>query len=907
MVLDKGVSMDRVREILTEQFDTENSLFVFPSEIAAGFWRKEFLKMTGRDAVDPGRFVSWDKFKESSFALFRTSRPVNAVLRTIFAYSLLENNKADGTELAGIIAREYAGNSTAFLQYLVRILPSLNMVSEIPSYDRELSQSEFLGTLRKLYHRYEGFLSGHDLFEPGFETADLSGITRPVFIFFPEIIEDYPENRDVLEAHPRVRTVSCSEKSGLGDSFLLFSNSLHEFDWIFSRILRLLDEGVPYYDIAVTVCEEKILPYFQNEAEKYPLSFVFKGGRRITDYSAGKFFLQLREYESSGLHIDQLKKLLLSGGVPWKNRELLERIVVTGMNSYYLREKEGAEKNCERLLRGLEAAGDKSLADYFLSIHRGIFSIIESRTITSCKQAVIRFSMDFFDQGRWDETNKRVFEYALNMMGEIRASLDIVELPKTLRPFQLFLQLIQNSIYVPKSSAPGIPVYPYRVSAGIAVPYHFIVSAHHTATRVTSGVYAFLRKDLKSLLGIVDRDMSAEFLNVYAVSGKHAVLSCPEETFSEKTLVPSSIMERMSGFPEQAEKQREVNFFEEERQWWAGAAGAVKALFPVQRRGLVSIAEILTCPPEGKLTAHAIDDAGLRNNAAKGFRKNGAVVISPTALERYTRCPFSFLLDNLIGRNRPEYSSLYCDDRTTGRFLHEVLRVLFKGIHEKSTVYIPDRVDEYREMLLEAVDTVRRKFYGRGYVFLHPVESEMRGRTVGWIGELLELESRHFAGLEVMAAEAELSSEWQEGGNGPGTCMLRGKIDRLSGPRESAVLLDYKKRNAVSKKDITGTESEDPVSFQIPMYIFLAEENGISVSRAGYLSLSEARFYPVLQSEQDKKGWLTREEMEGCISRMHGYVGDMLKGIRNGYYPVPEEDCSPCSYRGVCREKFVIR
>ena len=904
--------MEKIRETIRQRYPDRVTRFVFPSEITAAFWRKETLRILKLNAVESARFISWDRFKEDSFALFRKEKPVNSALRTVFAYRLLEENRKTGGDFAGIIAPEYADNSPAFLSYIIRILPALGMLSGLTEKKRGKLDSDFLGSLCRLRHLYEEFLSRHGLFEPGFEKADVSNIRASVVVVFPELIEDYRETAPLLDKNPLVRVISCSEQNTIGESFHLLENSLCEFRRIFGQILRLLEDGVYPEDIAVTVCDDKVLPYFQNAAEKYPLLFSYRGGKKVSDFPAGKFFILLRECADSGFHIEYLKKLLLSGIVPWKARDTYEKIIRVGINSMYVMEMPGKGGNARRLEQALGRTGDEELLSVFRKLYRGMLSITESRSFDQLQTALISFSRSFFDQEHWEAVNGRVFEYALNLCSEIKGSLSVVELPPGLRPFQLFLHLLGGSVYVPKTAAGGIPVYPYRVAAGIDPKYHFIISAHHAAVKVSTSPWGFLRKDHKAVLGLEDRDFSSDFLKVYACSGRETLISCVLETFSEKTLIPAAVMKQLS---KSIEAERTPDFpdpLQADRGYWTSSASASAAgrngihetIFPVQYSGLTNIADRICSPPEKKYNSSSIEDENLRNNITRQLMEDGVPAVSSTSLERFTRCPFSFLLDLLTGRDAPEYEAVYHSAGLSGQFVHEVLRLLYRRIKAETRRFLPEKRELYAELLREAVEKAGRNFFGRGYVLLYPVEREMKGRAERRAVNLFSLEEKYLPGLPVTAAEIELRTEWKTESSPPTAAVLRGKIDRLSGTADSTVLIDYKTTNRITRKDISG-EEEAPASFQLPMYVYLAEQNGFTVSRAGYISLSEKKYIPVLKTEEDGKGWFTREEIDEYIREMHRYINAMLERVDRGNYTVLEDDCTPCAYRSVCREKYV--
>ena len=90
-----------------------SSVFVFPSEATAVHWRKEFLEITGKKAVRNDRFISWDSFKEQITLHDREERPLNSILRRLFAADMIRKN---------------SGDSPVFL----RLIPSNLQVLQVP-------------------------------------------------------------------------------------------------------------------------------------------------------------------------------------------------------------------------------------------------------------------------------------------------------------------------------------------------------------------------------------------------------------------------------------------------------------------------------------------------------------------------------------------------------------------------------------------------------------------------------------------------------------------------------------------------------------------------------------------------------------------------------------------------------
>ncbi len=189
--------MKSISDLITDRINS-NSVFVFPSEAAASGRRRELLKSGGCRAVRNERFLSWDKFKENITLHNRADKPVNSVLRRIFAGDVTERNSTNPM-FRRLIPDEYRGHTGTFSDTVLRILPELDMLvrvlDENPGFDSEL-KADYI----KLYHEYTGFLDANGFFEPSWEKPDLGRLDRDYYIIGPEIIEDFGEYRDLLTA-----------------------------------------------------------------------------------------------------------------------------------------------------------------------------------------------------------------------------------------------------------------------------------------------------------------------------------------------------------------------------------------------------------------------------------------------------------------------------------------------------------------------------------------------------------------------------------------------------------------------------------------------------------------------------------------------------------------------------------
>ncbi|MCK5674369.1 MAG: hypothetical protein KAH95_13395, partial [Spirochaetales bacterium] len=203
--------MKYVEDIIISNLSNQNSSFVFPSELVAAYWMRKAVS-PGSKAVLSRRFLSWDKFKEKTFSLNMNLSPVNNHMRTLFASSLLEENKKKGKLFKGLIKPEHSTGSNAFLKGLTSILTEVKSFREDAALQNIILSQGVREDLDFLYNTYTGFLTKQELFEPSWIKPDINDIGEEYFLFFPEVIADYKEFSADLEKSSVVNIVLIENK-----------------------------------------------------------------------------------------------------------------------------------------------------------------------------------------------------------------------------------------------------------------------------------------------------------------------------------------------------------------------------------------------------------------------------------------------------------------------------------------------------------------------------------------------------------------------------------------------------------------------------------------------------------------------------------------------------------------------
>ena len=914
--------VDRVESIITKMLGDDGSVFVFPSEVAARFWHRRSLELTERRAIRDARFLSWDRFKEECFSLTREERPINGIGRTLFAATLLAENAArkpgEVPLLHAIVHPEFADNSGAFLKQLTGLLPQLAGLREALAAAEKAARGavpidpDFRRDLEFLAGRYGQFLSANGLFEPSGERIDISRLARSYQLFFPEIIEDYRTFAPWLDS-PRVTVVAIPVPPAA--RMVRFPTAIQELRALCVDLADLLDAGVRADEIAITAADlPRWEPHLRAEAALRGLPLDFRQGRPLSEYPAGRLFAAIGACDADCYSLESVKALLLDRAIPWRDGAGLQKLVRFGIEHQCLRPfaEGGALRDPWRF--HLERLGEHSLLSLYSRLRRELSAVVGAPGFRELKARLLAFASARLDPSRWSEESGRVFEYCLESLTDFvdtEAALTGVRAPS---PFALWRAHLDERIYVQRSTLTGIPVYPYRVAAGIGPRHHFVVGASQTATRVEWPLFPFLREDERRSLGVIDRPFSDDFLTVFAQSGGEVHLSYSREDFVGPQLAPGWFVSQGSVHDyEESERLSLRDGFVRERVAWTGSRDAERPLFPSQKRGIDHVAATAWVRRASDFTRSAVGDPVLVNQLLGQLTDEGERIrLSPTSLESFLACPFAYLFEKLLRVPRPREEAAFEDPLVVGTLMHQTLKVLFERIGAQDGRMLAGREGEHATWIDEAIEEVFARWEGEGRLFLPPIWRDLRGRLSEALASLLALERERFSGFEVGELEESFVSDGPIEG-----VLLEGKIDRVSYRDGEALVVDYKKHRHPSLREIRGSVGERPVSFQIPFYVHLLEKRGTPVGWAGYYDIDEGSYAPVMDARSGggatgasaRQLPLDRDEMAALRGRLEESVVEMAMRLRAGAYQTgdAQKGCEACTLRSICRTRYTVR
>jgi len=903
---------------IKERLAEEGTVFVFPSEVAAAFWRRHATTLTPAQVVREDRFISWDRFKEETLQLRRERRPANNTIRTLFAAAFLRENSRT-PRLASIVERSHAEISGAFTAQLRRILPVL---SPLLRQEQITELEPALGAdLKTLGEAYGEFLTQHALFEPGWESVtNLSGSGRYLLIY-PDLLEDLSGYELALHAAPNVELFRVRETSP--PTLTECESSLSEIRRLFSRLETLLDQGVPAWEMAVTVPDlQSVESYVRRYAGLHDVPLDFRGGHPLAEYTGGAFFTLLQEVIQTDFSFDAVKALLANRAIPWKTRGAALGVIRAGIDGSVLRRRMGQGAGTDAWRRAFDMRKTDPAATFYRMLARRLQSISRASGFAALRRSLYELFGALLDTQAWDEENLLVFQSCMDVLAELiqleeRISLQVSD------PLSLFTTLLSEKVYVPRGRKNGIPVYSYRVSAGIQPRFHFVINASHGGTRAVARPYSFLREDVKEKMRLSDVDLSLPFLNAYAVSGEEVDFSYARETFDGPRLAAGWFVAKNNIHADENAPERFArDLFSREELFWAGGTDELPAsLYVTQRQGISWFESTAMRPAATDFGTSLVEDAEMRGRLLP-LNEKGALVFSASQLDRYRSCPFSYFVQYGLSVSQEYYSVHPEEPADIGMIYHHVLEELFRRVQSEGKPLSANRLPDY---MAELADVIHRSVteWAPAHTAVIParlgtLEGPAASLLEAAVGRIIE----QFEGMRVADLERKVQLEI------PGKpLVLSGKIDLvLEDPGNGTrVVVDYKKRNLPHKNNVNGGEKDaigvDALSgpdrqaareslsaLQIPFYVRLLGADRAAVNAGYYLSIEKDELQCVFSAEEGG-GWMSADRFGEVMTLFEEIVQETTEAIIKGdfRYPDPDTGCESCVYRGICRTKFVVR
>ena len=893
--------------------------FVFPSRIAARLWMHRALALTGLAAVPAELFIAWDAFKaECCIAQAENKNPASQIIRLLFAHHIAADNAAaEKPFLQNIIPADYAADGAIFAQWIAGVLPQLDHWEKRAAQHKAGKDAEF-SDLRILKKAYTEFLDAHRLFEPSWAGAEFIPHAQQYILLYPELMEDFDEYRSLLEERPELSILPAPAFKAETTPLIQFGTMREEIRSTALAVEQLLTNGVPADDIALSIAGiEDTVPYLKREFALRNIPAEFRLGFKLGEQQAGQLFPLLEQCVQEHYSFESLKPLLLNPHIPWKHPAQIQALINFGIKNNCLVswKDEGHYKNVWKEAFKLpipynphssaeeEQAEKEQAKEWLLPFMKAAERFVQAQSFSEMRRQYILFRAQYLNPDGFSAEDNAVIGRCITLMQElVQLEEDFADcLPA--QPYRFFTAQLSREIYVPQNTGRAVSIFPFRVAAATPFAHHFILNCNQKASRVIYQKLPFLRKDKREELGVIEKDATQAFFAVYATYGT-VRFSVSEQTFSGFT-VSNGIFTAFAPRPDLNDSDsllQEYRFFKREEP-------APEALYSVQKAGFEQFAGIkqergfsfLTEPFNGTLPV-------LSEKLKAGHYTDGAFRISQSGLHLFSGCPAQWFLSSALSIDEEDTDAELFNPRYIGIICHRILERLYQRIRENDRVFISAHLADYREWA-ESIfnETVHSQTDFRGPLAAPFIES-IKKRSLKSVDFVLTFDAEKLDGYAPYLMEGELQYR-------SGDILYHGLVDRISYQEAEgrAVIIDYKTGKVPSATDYTSEAMRD---FQMPMYIFLAENSlKQEVLHAFFLGITkEERRYIVNDKEvipqESSRSSKTREAFEPSIQAFlqiaQAYAQQVGKEDFRKPAAVQWQDCMGCPFHTICRTTFTV-
>lgn len=922
----KKINDTVIKDCISANVKDLNSVFVFPTQICAAMWADKTLEFSGTACVALERFIAWDEFKGSSIrSQHQDKNSIPSTLRTVFAENLvLQNSKTPF--LKNIITQKYAQSAGRFATWIAGILPSLAMWKKNFDKKKIKADDEDLDFL-EVYDRYKQFLDKNNMFDPAWETPPFKPDGNKYFIFFPEILMDYAEYKDILESSEDIHLVHISDETYAAQKpdGHFYSNTRIELKDVMHYLWNVHNEqNIPWNKIAISVPDmDNYGPYLERDLDIYEIPHVLKNGKALSSNGAGLLFSELQQCHAEDYSFETIKNLLLNKELPWTDDAPIDALIKFGRENSCLcsYEYNGTKVDVwnESFKHPVDSSYVEQLEPFYNTLKKLTDKIVESKSFTELRTNYFTFREKFFDFSKADfpPENDRILSRCISELGglidleEKFGQCGIFEIPSC---FGFFCDYLGDKMYVPQNESNGVQILPYRTAACAPFDVHVIVDASQSNTSVVYKQLSFLRDDKRKQLGFVDdSNITENFILLYAMNAqKDIFFTCSQKTIDAYAFTNSylnQIDHRIGEREYVPPLMKNDSFTEELNSYLEMKKDSVPGtVFKIQKTGFEKWSKCERT--EGKISgdAQTVIDTKIENKLIQ----NEKVCVTVTDLKRFYECPRSFLYSKVFGIYEKDNEAVLIDHYDMGNLYHHILQLYFTLLKKEDAAVEFDTGSksiskEQQKLLLKSVKDGIESFKV-SHLSKQLLKSSVKAIENAVIYAVNKF-SEKFNGFKIYAVEEEY--RWQEE-----TFAFLTRIDCiLSSPDGELVIVDFKTTKNSFPKDAywDGTE-EGTVNFQLPVYKYVFDKylkDSQKVSACLFYSIKDGVFL-VPYSEIDQfKPKETNEAFESTqnrcleLSKLYAeYVSehDFSPSIVDLNY----SDCSHCTYKSVCRRSFTV-
>lgn len=911
-----------IEECIQHYGKDARTCFVFPSQIASRLWLRRALDITGLTAVPAELFSSWDVFKAECCASQMEGKiPISQIIRLLFAYHCVACN-AETPFLHTLIPQEYAQNGAVFAQWIAGILPQLDHWGKraaLHNADQDTGAKTEAEDLRKLKKMYTEFLDTHLLFEPSWAGTVFTPHGKQYLLLYPELMEDFDEYRSLLEDRPEVLVLPapafCAETTPL----IRFTTIRDELRYTALSIENLLASGVSADEIAVSIAGiEEIVPYFKRECALRSIPAEFRLGFKLGEQHAGLFFSLLEQCVREHYSFESLKLLLLNPHIPWKHPQNIQALMNFGIKNNCLVswKDNGQYKNVWKEAFALpipynphssfeaEHAEKQEAQAWLLPFMQAAEQLVQAQTFSEIQRCYHILKNRFLEPENYSPEDNAVISRCVTLLHELaQLEKDFKDcLPS--KPYHFFIVQLSREIYVPQNTGRAVSVFPFRVADATPFSYHFVLNCTQKASRVIYQKLPFLRKDTREALGVTEKDATKAFFAAYARYASVS-FSASEQTFSGYAVTNGIFTTAIA--PSYSDD--ECDSFLQEHHFFMKRQEAPGTLYAVQKAGFEQFANLnkkrmfsfITAPFAGTVPK-------LTEALTAEHYTDGAFRVSQSRLRLFSTCPTQWFLSSVLHIDEEDTSAQLFNPRYIGIICHKILEQLYQRIREADRVFTSAHLPDYTAWAQALFDNaIYSETDFRGPLAAPFIES-IKQRSLKSVAFVLAFDAENLDGYAPYLMEGKV--QHLNGG-----ILYHGIIDRISYQEGEgrSVIFDYKSGSVPAAAEYNPKAMRD---FQIPMYIFLTEQEVIKqeAEHAFFLDITAEKAIYIVNDKniipQGKASSKTREEfepsMQAFLDAAHRYAKQVSAEDFRKPPTMQWEQCKSCSFHAICRTTFTV-
>lgn len=962
-----------IEKAIKENILDKNSVFIFNTDIAANSWTDFIVRQDGKDgwprSVALERFLAWDAFKGQALKSKDEGRAaVPSLLRKLFARGLLERIKGGENFFERLINSDYKENALSFTDWISGLLPSLGRWRALA--DKFIKDGRFIGErdnpenrdLLRLYEEYSSFLDERGLFEPSWQKSrfDPSGGKRYI-IFFPELLDDFDEYKEVLEEAQKAGLASLvklpQEKEEIRADY--WSSTRLELRMAALKILEAQKDGTDWNDMALCVPDiENLRPYVERELGLYKIPFWTRSGIKLGKTGAGRVFRKIQDCAQSAFSYQSVRSLVLDANIPWKDPKEMEILVRLGkeakclvqytdndgklVDPWLLDLTEGAKKD----------AGENEFLNakvFYKSLKEAARRMTDAKSFLSIKEGWKKFEEAFIlpkDQISEDANN--ILSRCVTLLDELAdLEKDYPEIANSrIETYSFFLNEIENTQYQTKQKKGGVSVFDYKVSAQAAIKKQFVINASQDKITVQKTALNFLPpKERALLIDDKDADHSESYARSYAI--------CSESLFSaaQKALdgfaIPHSALTANEKPLESDERIDAEDFIKSEKDYIAGKKNAPCLLTSEQKKSFENYFERnkenenTASTNEGQkkdFLAAAIEEMTMAERGAESGTKD-KIHITPSDLKEFFPCPRKWIFKRLLRVNEFSLDTELFEIYDQGSVNHKILELYFASLKESGQkLPVTDEptgklaqsgdLDYEEKILLPTLEECAEQAFkeAKSYKKSALVQETLKSQNTIFAKAIIKF-LRKFCSQEKFGGWKIQEVEWSgqtAAGHSP---LLQGRMDLvLRSPQNETAIIDYKNTSgAIPAGDKTLKKAEtnpdgSPKELddcQMAAYVRLWEDSEAGkdspISRASFVAIKNFEETKVIAPPPPGKSSpagniVSRDCFGAALESLERRLASMTRDLEERTFSLKEvkfhKDCVKCKYNTICRTTY---